>query len=70
MFGDDDTAVHKKLRAAVDAGLRPMLCIGESDSEREQGITEAICALQLAKAFGSTPGAELVRSQPCALAYW
>jgi triosephosphate isomerase len=36
-FGETDTFVAKKIRSAVLAGLKPILCIGETDSQREDG---------------------------------
>jgi Triosephosphate isomerase len=38
-------------RAVVAAGLVAVLCIGETLEERQQGITEAVCAVQLSKAL-------------------
>ena len=34
-FGDTDEVVNKKIQAALDIGLRPVLCIGESLDENE-----------------------------------
>ncbi|HEX2083956.1 MAG TPA: triose-phosphate isomerase [Xanthomonadaceae bacterium] len=39
--------VAKKFRAAVNAGLTPIVCVGESLAEREAGSTEAVLASQL-----------------------
>jgi triosephosphate isomerase len=38
-FGETDETVRKKVRALLDAGLRPILCIGETLEQREQGAT-------------------------------
>jgi triosephosphate isomerase (TIM) len=40
LFGETDRALASKLPAALDAGLRPILCVGESESERAAGDTE------------------------------
>jgi triosephosphate isomerase (TIM) len=40
LFGETDRALAAKLPAALDAGLRPILCVGESESERAAGDTE------------------------------
>jgi triosephosphate isomerase (TIM) len=40
LFGETDRALALKLPAALDAGLRPILCVGESESERAAGDTE------------------------------
>ncbi|MGH2842391.1 MAG: triose-phosphate isomerase, partial [Solirubrobacteraceae bacterium] len=39
-FGETDRALALKLPAALAAGLTPILCVGESDEERERGDTE------------------------------
>lgn len=41
LFGETDEHVNKKVKAAFDAGLVPILCCGETDSEREAGETDA-----------------------------
>jgi len=46
-YGDSDDVVAQKYATARKAGLAPILCIGESLEEREQGITEAVVARQL-----------------------
>ena len=45
-FGETDVTVNKRVRAALDAGLKVILCVGELLEQREQGITEEICAMQ------------------------
>ena len=37
LFGETDTMVGKKFKAAAEAGLKPILCVGESLEEREAG---------------------------------
>ena len=39
-FGDTDVTVQKRTRAALDAGLTVIVCVGEYLEQREQGITE------------------------------
>ena len=39
-FGETDRAVAAKVARALDAGLTPILCVGETGDEREQGETE------------------------------
>jgi triosephosphate isomerase len=39
-FGETDRALQLKLPAALEAGLQPILCVGETEQEREQGDTE------------------------------
>ncbi|MCL2033171.1 MAG: triose-phosphate isomerase [Oscillospiraceae bacterium] len=45
-FGEADETVNKRVRAALDAGLTVILCVGELLSQREQNITGEICAMQ------------------------
>ena len=45
--GESDELVAKKFAAARAGGLVPILCVGETLEEREQGITEDVCARQL-----------------------
>ena len=40
MFGETDKALAQKIPAAFAAGLRPILCVGETEEEREAGDTE------------------------------
>ena len=39
-FGETDAALAEKLTAALDAGLEPVLCVGETEEERSAGRTE------------------------------
>lgn len=47
LFHEDDPAVLGRVRAALAAGLTPVLCLGESLEQRDQGYTEAIVLGQL-----------------------
>ena len=38
--------VNQRLRAALNAGLKPIVCVGEVLEQREQGITEEIVRMQ------------------------
>ena len=40
LFGETDKALAQKLPAALAAGLLPVLCVGETEEERERGDTE------------------------------
>lgn len=39
LFGDTDELVQRKVRAAITAGLTPIVCVGETLDEREGGLT-------------------------------
>ena len=66
LFGETDEVVNKKVHAALDAGLNPIICVGESLEQRELGITMELIALQVKSALAGVP-AEKVRK--CVIAY-
>ena len=47
MAGEDSDLVAKKVKVALDAGLKVMFAIGEKKEERESGITMDVCAAQV-----------------------
>lgn len=47
LFGETSAEVAKKTRAALDAGLRVILCVGETLTEREAGRTQQVVEEQL-----------------------
>ena len=65
-FGETDTAVNRKVHAALDAGLSPIICVGESESQREMGVTQDWIALQVKTALYGVPAERLRR---CIIAY-
>ncbi|HOJ35747.1 MAG: triose-phosphate isomerase [Clostridiales bacterium] len=46
LFGDNDLTVQKRTRAALNAGLKVILCVGEYLEQREQGITTEVVRIQ------------------------
>ena len=46
-YGEDDDLVARKYALARAAGLKPILCVGETLEEREQGVTEEVVGRQL-----------------------
>jgi len=51
LLGEADESVAKKLRAALEAGLRPVLCVGERLEEREEGRAEEVVERQILSAL-------------------
>ena len=47
LYAEDDAFTARKFAAARKAGLVPILCVGETLEEREQGVTEDVVARQL-----------------------
>ena len=66
LFGETDEVVNKKVHAALDAGLTPIICVGESLAQREMGVTLELIALQVKSALAGV-GAEQMRR--CVIAY-
>ena len=55
-FGETDETVNKRTRAAVAAGLTPIICVGELKEQREAGYTDALVTYQTLIALtGLTP---------------
>lgn len=48
-FGETDEGVNQKIKAAVAAGLVPVICIGESEAERDGGKTFSVLDKQMEK---------------------
>jgi triosephosphate isomerase len=53
-YGETDDVVARKVQLAISTGLRPIVCVGESGQEREQGATLAVIRRQL-QALTSVP---------------
>jgi len=47
IFGEDNTMINRRLRAALDFGIEPILCIGETLDDREAGATFTVLENQL-----------------------
>jgi triosephosphate isomerase len=61
LFGETDETCAKKLRAALAAGLQPMLCVGETLEERDAGRARAVVLRQLTRAAGELTREEYAR---------
>ena len=66
MFGETDKIVNRKVRAALEATLRPIVCVGETLEQRERGNVEKILSLQLR---GSLAGIKSRDLQETVIAY-
>ncbi len=60
-FGETDSSVAKKVRAALDEGLVPIMCVGETESQREAGQTESVLSLQVPAGLAAVASAEAGR---------
>jgi triosephosphate isomerase (TIM) len=66
IFGEDNAMVNQRLLAALDAGLVPVLCIGETVDERESGATLQILEAQLCEGLENVSP---VQAEQVVLAY-
>jgi len=55
-FGETDDTVNLKLKTALEAGLIPIVCVGEVLEEREAGLTEDVLRRQCLRAFHAISG--------------
>jgi triosephosphate isomerase len=58
-FAETDLTVNRRTKAALKAGLKPIVCVGESLAEREDGITETVVELQTVAALTGITSEEL-----------
>jgi triosephosphate isomerase len=61
LFGETDEALARKLTAALAHGLEPVLCIGESESERDGGETERRLSTQLEGGLAGLSGSQVLQ---------
>ena len=66
LFGETDEIVNKKVLAALEAGLTPIICVGESLAQREMGVTMELIALQVKSALAGVSAEQMRR---CVIAY-
>ncbi len=55
-FGETDDTVNLKLKTALEAGLTPIVCVGEVLEEREANLTEDVLRRQCLRAFHAISG--------------
>lgn len=58
-FHEDDASVNKRIRAAISAGLTPVLCVGETESEREAIETFSVLDKQVQNGLESFSSEDL-----------
>lgn len=66
VLGEDDALIALKCRAALKAGLTPIVCVGETLVQRDAGETEAVLATQVS---GSLAGLDAAAVQNIVIAY-
>lgn len=60
-YNETDFTVNKKVHAALDAGLQPIICVGESLEQREAGITMELINYQVKAALNGVPAEKMRR---------
>ncbi len=61
LFGEDDEMVNKKVLKALKLGLRPILCVGETLTQRQSEKTETVVVEQTAKALSGVAPEQLTQ---------
>ena len=62
LFGETDEIVNKKVRAAHEATLRPIVCVGETLEQREKGKVEKVLSTQLRGSLAGVEAKELLET--------
>ena len=62
LFGETDEIVNRKVRAAHEATLRPIVCVGETLEQRDKGNVEKILSIQLRGSLANLDAKELLET--------
>ena len=62
LFGEDDGAVNRKVKAVFRHRMTPIVCVGETLDEREAGGTETKVSEQIRRAFDGVDAADAARA--------
>lgn len=62
LYGESDQLVAARYAMAIQAGLTPILCVGETLDERESGVTEAVVARQIDAVIDSSGIASMAQA--------
>lgn len=60
-FNETDSAINKKVKAVLNAGMVPIVCVGESLEQREMGVTNELIAYQVKYALAGLEPAQIRR---------
>ena len=58
-YNETDFTVNKKVHAALEAGLYPIVCVGESLEQRELGVTMDLISYQVKAALSGVPAEKM-----------
>jgi len=62
LFGEQDERIHRKLLAALAAGLKPIFCIGETLQEREEGRMKNVIERQIKEGLNNLTADDIRRT--------
>lgn len=65
-FSDNDNTVNKRLLQAIKYNIHPIICIGESENQKQAGETNIVCKSQLS---GALAGVTVQELETCIIAY-
>ncbi|MBQ4446850.1 MAG: triose-phosphate isomerase [Clostridia bacterium] len=60
-FGETDETVNSRMKAAIAAGVTPIVCVGETLEQREAGVTDEFLASQVRGAFAGFDAADALK---------
>lgn len=63
-FGETDESVNRKLLAVLNAGLKPLVCVGETLEEREAGKAEKVVRRQIERGLAGANGDLVLAYEP------
>ena len=61
-FAETDETVNKKMHKAISAGLIPIVCVGETLAQREEGVTESFVRGQVKAAYAGINAADVEKT--------
>ncbi len=61
LFGETNERVNRKIKAALEAGLTPIVCVGETLAEREANSTHTVLEKQFEEGFAALTGEDFSR---------
>ena len=65
VMGETDSLINKKVKAVLEAGLTPVLCVGELLEDREAGNTEAVVKSQFEGSLADLSPEQVQKNRHC-----
>jgi triosephosphate isomerase len=60
-FGETDETVNKRAKAALEANITPIICVGETLEQREKGVTDTIVSMQTVAALAGFEAEDVLK---------